>query len=377
MIFAIDNRKRAELKIGLDGSADSAAVVIREATPQEVDDWDALVMRFENYRIFQKTNWLQSIEASSGARRLHLVFQKNNEIVACLPGLLFKKSWLRIFGSPLVGWQTETMGPAFDPDKISTHEICKHLISFLQDRYGVQHIELATALFDDREAGELGFRCKPQFTYRVPLFPGNEMRAMGNIRPKTRNQLRKALKLGLVVRVENEESFVDEFYDQLTEVFTRRGKTLPFNRNRVLQIFRHMKEAGSLLAISVLLPDGSKSIATGLFMFEAKELHLWGWAHRTQYRWYCPVELLTWTAMQKGMEEGCVSLDMAGGGNAKEKFGAVPDNTVSRLQWSRYEWLAQLRSSAEKAYRYQQFIRGLLAQKQHTLGQKHPKVERG
>lgn len=353
---------------GAHGGTPLQPVVVRNATPQEISGWDELVTRFENHRIFQKLSWLRSIEDFSGAKLLCLIFEKEGDVVGCLPGFLVKKALLRIFGSPLPGWQTETMGPAYDPQRISTREIFNNLIPFLATQYRVQHLELASAQLNPETANELGVRCTPQFTYRVPLFPHDQERTLKNIKPKTRNQLRKAVKLGLVATVEVKERFVDEFYDQVSEVFLRRGKSLPFNRNRVVQCFRHMRETGNLLAISVRLGDTGPSIATGIFVFEGPELHLWGWAHRTQYRWYCPTELLTWTAMQKGMAVGCVTLDMAGGGEAKEKFGAVPDKTVYRFLWSRYKGLEKLRQSAEKTYRWHQRFRGRLAQKRTKGG---------
>jgi hypothetical protein len=104
-------------------------------------------------------------------------------------------------------------------------------------------------------------------------------------------------------------------------------------------------------------------------MRAGRELHLWGWAHRTEFRWYCPVELLTWTAMQQGMAAGCTTLDMAGGGDAKLKFGARSDTTLCEWRWSRYAWLARARDLAERAYRWQQSARG-------RRTRKRPKAER-
>jgi Acetyltransferase (GNAT) domain len=138
---------------------------------------------------------------------------------------------------------------------------------------------------------------------------------------------------------------------------------VPFDEARVLKCFRHLKGAGNLLAVSVSLPDDSKRIATGLFMCDGRELHLWGWAHRTAYGSYCPVELLTWTAMRRAMEAGCTTLDMGGGGDAKRKYGALPDATMHEWMWSRYAWLARARDFAERVYRRQQSVRGRLARK--------------
>jgi hypothetical protein len=252
------------------------------------------------------------------------------------------------------------MGPLFDAGRVSAREVCAALLPFLKARYGVHHVEMTSAHLDRDAMAGLGFRGRQFSTYRVPLFPGEEERALKNIKAKTRNQLRKAIKLGLVARVEEDESFVAEFYDQIKEVFARRGKSVPFGEDRVIKCFQHLKDAGNLLAISVSLPGG-KCVATGLFMREGRELHLWGWAHRTEFRWHCPVELLTWTAMRRGMEAGCTTLDMAGGGDAKLKFGALPDATPCEWRWSRYAWLARARDLAERAYRWQQSARGRLA----------------
>lgn len=341
---------------------------IREASPREVESWDELVGRFPGQRIFHRTVWLRYVESFSGARAVRLVFEKGGEVVGCLPGFLLRKGFLlRVFASPLAGWQTESMGPVFDSSRVAPRELFAALLPFLKARYGVQHVEMTTAHLDGEATAGLGFRFRQFSTYRVPLFPGNEERALKNIRAKTRNQLRKAFKLGLVARVEEDEAFVAEFYDQTREVFARRGKAVPFAEARVLKLFRHLKESGNLLAVSVSLPDG-RCVAAGLFMREGQELHLWGWAHRTEARWYCPTELLTWTAMQAGMAAGCTTLDMAGGGDAKLKFGAVPDAALCQWMWSRYAWLARARDLAERAYRWQQSARGRLT-RQGTKGE--------
>src|SRR5204862_4630947 len=99
----------------------------------------------------------------------------------------------------------------------------------------------------------LGFRPEPVPTLRAPLFPGNEQRAMKQLKDSARRNIRRAAKLGLEARFESDESFVDEAYDQIKEVFTRRGHTVPFGRKRVLEFFHHMKASGNLVAVSVYL----------------------------------------------------------------------------------------------------------------------------
>ncbi len=336
----------------------SRGVVVREATLAEILNWDEMIVRFANYRIFHKSSWIRSVEAFSGARALWLIFEKDGEIVACLPGFLVKIAFLKLFGSPLEGWQTESMGPVFHRDRVSNLELFTALIPFLEKGYGVHHIELASPDLEHDAMRSLGFQGERLFTYRVALFPRQEECTMKNMKKDTRTQLRKALRLGLTANIVSAESFVDEFYDQMKEVFARRGKTVPLSRNRALQCFRYMKASRNLLAIAINLPENGTCIAAGIFLIEGQELIFWGWTHRVRYRWYCPSELLLWTAMKKGMEAGCVTFDMAGGGGAKVKFGAVPDESTYRWIRSRYKWLVSLRRAAKTAYRWQQSFRG-------------------
>jgi CelD/BcsL family acetyltransferase involved in cellulose biosynthesis len=124
-----------------------------------------------------------------------------------------------------------------------------------------------------------------------------------------------------------------------------------------------MKGAGNLLAIGVYLPDSDICIATGLFIVENRELILWSWSTRTEYRHCNPTELMTWTVMQKAMQMGCTVFPIGGGSDFKTKFGARPDLTKIRWIRSRYRWLTGARDIAEKCYRWQQAVRGNLARR--------------
>jgi len=333
------------------------AALIREASPQEVLDWDELVMRFDNHRIAHKQAWIRSLEACVTGKPLYLVYEKGREIVGCLPGFLVTIGLWRLFGSPLPGWQTISMGPTFDGNRISTHEIISLLVPFLQKRHRARYIELTSKDLDHQSMEALRFRGQPIATYRARLYPDDENRMLTALKDSARRNVRRATRLGLNVKFEDEEVFVDEIYDQIKEVFTRGNNTVPFSKKRVLEYFRHLKAAGNLLATSVYLPNDGISIATGLFTMEGKELLLWQWAHRTQYRWYRPTELMTWTVMKKAIEAGCDTFDMNGEGEFKAKFGAELDTSEYRWVWSRYKWFTYLRDWAEKCYRWYTGVR--------------------
>ena len=340
------------------GSFASAAVVAREASEQELGSWDSLVTSFPNHRVVHRRCWAESIQASTGAQAVFLVFERRGEIVGCLPGLIRRIGPLRLFGSPLVGWQTCSMGPAFDVGRVTTVELMSAAIALLENRFGVHHIELIGGDLEDAAMRALGFRAEPIPTLRAPLNPGDPGRTLKQLRDSARRNVRRAERLGLVGRIETDESFVDEAYEQMKEVFVRGGNVVPFTHRRVLEFFRHMKDAGTLLAVSVSLPNSDTRIATGLFTIDGRELFLWQWAHRTRHRWYRPTELMTWIAMKAAMDAGCTTFDLMGPGDFKEKFGAEPDLSQYRWVRSRYGWMTHARDVGESSYRWQQAVRG-------------------
>ncbi|HEV8304677.1 MAG TPA: GNAT family N-acetyltransferase [Gemmatimonadales bacterium] len=333
-------------------------LVVREASAEELRRWDELVGGFDNHRVVHTLGWLRSLEdCRLGAPRF-LVFEKGGAVVACLPGLLVHIGPLRLFGSPLPGWQTVSMGPAFDPARVSAGEMMRPLVPFLREHYHVHHVEILSNALDDASMRAVGFRGQPVPTFRARLFPGDEARALKALKDSARRNVRRGKKLGLIVRFETDEAFVDEHFAQIEEVFARGGHSLPFTKERVRQYFRHMQVAGHLIASSVYLPDATTNIATAMFTIERKELLLWMWAHRTRYRWYRPTELMTWTVMQRAMDAGCDTFDLMGRGHFKSKFGAEPDLTKRRWVWSRYPILTIVRDLAERGYRWQQAVRG-------------------
>lgn len=337
-------------------------LVLREASPQEVRGWDALVARFPGHRITHTEAWVRSLAAAGYGEPLYLLFERDGRVAGCLPGLLATLGPLRLYGSPLPGWQTNSMGPVFDPAAVSTRELTAALVPFLEQRYGVHHLEIATPDLDRATMQAFGFRGEMLPTYRAPLYPGDEPRTLRGLKDSARRNIRRAAKLGLVVRFEDDPAaFVDEHYNQLQEVYVRGGHAITFSRSRVAECFRHLQPTGRLLAVSVYLPGDGVNIATGMFTTAARELLLWTWAHRTRYRWYRPTELMTWTVMQRAMHAGCETFDLMGLGEFKTKFGAALDDTRYRWIRSRYAWLTRLRDWAAAGHRWQQAARGQLA----------------
>lgn len=349
-------------------------ITIREADGNEKRNWDRLISRFENRRVTHSSAWLRSLENSFDGKPIHLIYEKDGELAACFPGLIVDMGILRLFGSPLPGWQTVSMGPVFDPEQISTSEIVSGLAPYLEERHGVHHIEVMCCDFDPEPMDSCGFRGRPEYTFKTQLYPRDQQKNLKAMKSSARRNIRRAGELALDIRAVDDERFVDEVYDQINEVFIRGGNTVPFQKHRVKEFFVNMRTADKLLALAVYLPNSKTCIATSLFTIANKELLLWMWTHRSEYRWYRATEAMTWTAMQTAMEKGCERMDFMGRGDFKAKFGARMNGNKIRWVRSRYRWLTVARDLAEKAYRLQQSIRGKYirrhqpSQRQHAGG---------
>ena len=325
---------------------------LRDATPAERADWDALVTRFRNGRVVHRRAWLESLEACGFGRARYLVFEREGEIAGVLPGLVTRLGPLRIFGSPLAGWQSVSMGPAFDPARIDTGEMMRLAVAHLERREGVHHVEIIHHELDPAAMAAHGFHGTPMPTFRMALTPGEEGATLRRMKESARRNVRRAEKLGLVVEFEDGDAFVDEHFAQLREVWLRGGNVIPFGPARVRAYVRHMRDAGLLLAASVRRPDTGARIATATFTADGRELLLWMWAHDPRERWYRATELMTWAIMQRAMRGGCESLDFMGRGDFKARFGATLDESKHRWVRSRYRWLAAARQAAERGYRW-------------------------
>jgi hypothetical protein len=267
----------------------------------------------------------------------------------------------RLFGSPPYASQSISMGPTFNPEQVTTGELMEVAIPFLENRHGVHHSEIMSPDLDPVVMASLAFRGEPWPTYRVQLFPGNSARSLNGLRDSARLHVTQGRKLGLEVRFETNMEFANEHYDQIREVYLRRGHTVNFRHQRVLHSFRFLRDAGNLLAVSVYLAEQGVCIASGMFSVEGKELLLWTWADRFKYRRHRPTELMTWAVMQRALSLGCDTFDLTGLGGFQDTFGAELDNRKYRWVRSRYSWLTGMRDLAAKGLQWQQAVRGRVA----------------
>ena len=104
---------------------------VREASAEELQNWDAIVRGFPNYRLPHTRAWMDALAASDRGDPLYLMLEDDRGLVGCLPGLLVKVGRWTLFGSPLAGWQTVSLGPAYDPARFDTAAFAAAIVPYL------------------------------------------------------------------------------------------------------------------------------------------------------------------------------------------------------------------------------------------------------
>ena len=343
---------------------------LRTASPDEIASWDDLITQFPGSRVTHSTHWIRSLENYFGGEPIFLVYERSGRVVGLLPGLIVEKGPLRLFGSPLPGWQTVSMGPVFDPESASTADIIGPLTNFLEQKYGVHHIEIMSDRLDAAAMEAEHFTGRIEYTFKAPLHPHDPAITFASLKGSARYNTRRGERLGLRVKFTDEPEFADVVFDQVTRVYLSGGNVVPFRKERIVEFIRNMKAGGNLVAAGVYLPDSDDCIACSLFTVANGELTLWMWAHRREYRWHSPTEMMTWAAMKHAMELGCDRFDLMGRGDFKAKFGASLASDKIRWVRSRYRLLTVARDAAERLYRLQQSLRGRYARRQLTAAAK-------
>lgn len=301
-------------------------------TPSEVARWDDLIAPYESRELFHRKVWLDYLAAS---RRVHLRFwaiRDRGRTMGYFCGAVVTKGPFRILGSPLKGWTTNFMGPVVN--KTFDQQAFLRAIDGLAKHERFAMVELENSILDAATMEEFGYEGVTQPTYVVELTPGDPDRMWSRIDLKSRQKVKKAKKLGLVVETVDDPAIADEFYDQFVEVLARKNLFPPYGVDAPRLLLQVLRPPDMLLALQIREPNGA-IVATGLFPHDGKTLYFWGGASRLSAWNLSPNDLLQWAVMEKAAAKGLRVYNMCGYGYFKSKFGGV----LQRPQrWHKSYW---------------------------------------
>lgn len=306
-------------------------------------DWDLLIKNYEQKTLFHESCWLDHITDIHPRSRIdYFVIRDGGADLGYFCAQRIRKFGLPIYGSPLPGTGTNYMGPLcqVDTDKRALIEAIVHACR----RSGAAHLELSAAWLSDELAAATRLSVDRRLTHLVPL-PETEQEAWGCIKSTARNRVKKAMREGLIAEITSDPAVIDQFFEQLCEVFGKQGMAPPYGIERPRSLFQRLTAANRLLAVRVRHDD--EVMAAGLFPYDDRCIYFWGAGSWIKFQHLCPNELLQWTVIRCAVERGIPTYDMCGGESRfKDKFGG---SDVSYNLYSRS--LIPLLSPARQAYK--------------------------
>jgi hypothetical protein len=319
------------------------AIEIRELAHRPTD-WDEIIRRYPNKTLFHEGAWLDHVQdACPGGKLIYCAIQEGGADTGHVVGVLTKKSFVRIYGSPLPGTGTNYQGPLLHTDA-DLPGVLRAWFAWCRRR-GVMHAEFAHPLLDALDARAEGIEVHRSVTHVVPL-PSSEAAAWSALKSACRNRIRRAEKAGLTVEITSDASIADRFFEQYVEVFAKQGLVLPFGVERGRSLLTRLAPVDRVLPIWV--KHNGEVVASGLFPFDEHAIYFWGAASWLRFQHLCPNELLHWAVMRHAIARGIPSYNMCGGTSRfKDKFGGE-DIPYVRYSKSFLPGLSMARTAYEK-----------------------------
>ncbi len=337
--------------------------LVIERVAYEPSAWETDLRRYPDAEVFHSAGWLSFLAASQGAEPVLAVVRDRERLVGHFVGAIVWRFGIKILGSPLRGWGTESMGFLLEPgvDRVAA---AAALVPFAFRKLGCLHVELTDRHLSSEGMAGSGYSMTVGRSFIVDLRPPED-EIFGRLHSKTRQYVRLAERNGLRAELATDLGFADEFYEQLREVFARQGLVPPYGVERVRQLIQCVEPTGQLLLLRIRRPSG-ETLATGIAVGRNQVAINWGAALPRAHASEHPMQLYWWEAMRYWRSRGALSYDMGGGGQYKDKYGSV-DTPAFSFHRSRFAILHAGRAAVRTLFVARQSIAGRIARSMGPL----------
>ena len=296
--------------------------LIGEVVPlKRFRNWDRQIEGFSQKRIFHEKAWLRFLAKDQGGEAVVVqITDCEGRQRALWPGLVVRKGPIRIFGSPLRGWGTVSMGPLFHEGDVST------LVQAAEKAFidaGIRHWEFVSESLELMVGGKAsGYRYEASDTHRIALHADDEI-MWANLEKRCRTAVRKAAKSGLDCRVSADGRFLKSLYAFAVDVFARSKIAPPYDLARLQRLWDALFPLGKAVGFEVWM--GEQMVSGGLMIADGRQAYVWSQASDKRFNQYGPNNLLHWEAMRYFAARGASYLHSPGAagssiGRFKESF---------------------------------------------------------
>lgn len=268
--------------------------------------------------IFTTYEWVRFLEKNQHAEPVVLSLCSNDKIEGYFIGLIIRKFGVKILGSPFEGWLTPDMGFI----RIGELDINSALRSVAC--YALLNLHCTYFQITDKNisAEEL----EPDINYTLTRSLNMDIsrdadEIFSSFSKDARKNIRRFERKGAILKeVPFDNSFADILYDQLIDVFAKQNLRPNYDKIKLLDIVRYMKDQPErVLAIQVFSPD-NVCIASSLFLGLNEWCYSLITASYSRYQHYLPNEAIRWYGINYWKKRGIVNFDLVGYREYKLKF---------------------------------------------------------
>lgn len=301
----------------------------------EMDQWDAYVNSHPVGTPYHLSHWIRTLQETYSFKPVMYVNKNEKDVIkGILPCFLIKTF---LTGSRLVSLPFSDYGGPLFSDETEERELLDLLIDKYKNK--MKYLEMRGPLQENSSFVSQNY-------YKRHFLKLND--DLAQLRKKLdkrtiRYSIRKAERLGVEIKEENNQDGMDEFYR--LNAMTRRKHGVPSQPRKYFKnVLRHVISNGCGFILTAVY--NSETIGASVFLKSNKTIHYKYNASDPEYlKKVSPNHTLTWHAIRKGHDEGYDYLD----------FGRTSPDNEGLIRYKRM-WGTQ---ELEVPYYYYPEIRGV------------------
>lgn len=326
---------------------------LNRITIDQLEQWEETQLE---QTVFQTSSWLKFLVMDQHIEPVILEIEQKGLIKGIFIGGIVKKLGVKILGSPFEGWMTCDMGFVVLQEDFDYKEAVMSIREYAFKKLKCWFVQIT----DKNIPNDIVInQVKKEYSTNLTLDISDDIENIfAGFKKTTRKMIRQFTRRGAMIRTaEFDEKFVDEFYEELRDVFLKQNLKPPYSREKLLHLAMCLNK-DMVHPLQVISPDG-KVIASSITF----GLNDWAYTMQTasyrEYQKYLPNETLRWETIKYWKSKGCTHCDFCGYREYKLKFNPNIDK-VPVLIMERVPGLIYAKKQAKKAITCIRKIRGLI-----------------
>jgi lipid II:glycine glycyltransferase (peptidoglycan interpeptide bridge formation enzyme) len=262
--------------------------------------WEEFILNHPEANFLQSHLW-GDFQEKLGKKVIRLGFFSQDQLLGVMLGVIEnakRATYMTIGAGPILDWHNNALVKTFVDELVNIAK--QHHCSFVRIRPQLLSDESSQSLFKS-----LGFNPSPMhltadLTHQLDLTAPEED-LFKNLRKTTRNEIKKAEKLGVKIDTTTDPAAIDEFYEIQMQT-AKYHKFVPFSHKFLQEQFKTFAQTGHALLYKSYFEDKLLALAFVIF-YNTEAVYHYG-ASTPYGREYPGAYLIQWQAIQEAQRRG-------------------------------------------------------------------------